>query len=51
MVLLTTLGSLSIFELNGIVEGPLIAALFVPLWGIFMRDMNSVQADNKPDQS
>jgi predicted PurR-regulated permease PerM len=41
MVLLTTLGGLSIVGLNGFVVGPLIAALFVSVWGIFMRDINS----------
>ena len=38
VVLLSTLGGLTLFGVNGFVMGPLIAALFVAFWGIFMRD-------------
>jgi len=38
MVLLSTLGGLILFGINGFVIGPLIAALFTAFWGIFIRD-------------
>lgn len=40
LVLLSTLGGLALFGLNGFVIGPLIAALFLAFWTIFMRDFN-----------
>lgn len=40
IVLLTTLGGLSVFGVNGLVIGPVIAALFVSVWGIFMREIH-----------
>lgn len=40
LVLLSTLGGISIFGLNGFVLGPLIAVLFMGFWGIFMRDFD-----------
>lgn len=38
IVLLSTLGGLSLFGAYGFVAGPIIAALFIAGWGIFMRD-------------
>lgn len=38
LVLLSTLGGLVLFGFNGFVIGPLIAALFTVVWGIFMRE-------------
>lgn len=38
LVLISTLGGLSIFGLNGFVIGPLIAAMFIASWAIFIRD-------------
>ncbi|MBF6622477.1 MAG: AI-2E family transporter [Pseudomonas stutzeri] len=35
VVLISTLGGLSLFGLNGFVIGPLIAALFISSWGLF----------------
>jgi len=40
VVLLSTLGGLVLFGINGFVIGPLIAALFMAFWGIFIRDFN-----------
>ncbi len=40
LVLLSTLGGISVFGLNGFVLGPVIAALFLALWEIFMREFN-----------
>ena len=41
VVLLSTLGGLVLFGINGFVIGPLIAALFMAFWGIFIREFNS----------
>lgn len=40
IVLLSTLGGLAIVGINGFVVGPLIAALFMAFWGIFIREIN-----------
>jgi predicted PurR-regulated permease PerM len=40
LVLLSTLGGLVMFGINGFVMGPLIAALFLVIWQIFSRDYN-----------
>jgi predicted PurR-regulated permease PerM len=38
LVLLSTLGGISVFGVNGFIIGPLIAALFVATWDIFSSD-------------
>jgi predicted PurR-regulated permease PerM len=38
IVLLSTLGGLAMFGINGFVMGPLVAALFMAFWGIFIRE-------------
>ncbi len=43
IVLLSTLGGFVLFGMNGFVIGPLLAALFVAFWGIFMREFNPPQ--------
>lgn len=45
VVLISTLGGLSLFGLNGFVIGPLIAALFISTWGLFTT------AEGRPRQS
>lgn len=61
LVLLSTLGGLGLFGINGFVIGPLVAALFIAFWGIFIReihllapispaDENSAPEDNNPEQ-
>lgn len=42
LVLLSTLGGLVLFGINGFVVGPLIAALFIAFWEIFMREFQEV---------
>lgn len=37
LVLLSTLGGISLFGINGFVIGPLVAALFLASWGIFIK--------------
>lgn len=41
LVLLSTLGGFALFGINGFVIGPLLAALFVAFWQIFIRDFNT----------
>ena len=41
MVLLSTLGGILLFGINGFVMGPLVAALFMAFWGIFIREFNT----------
>lgn len=41
IVLLSTLGGLALFGINGFVVGPLVAALFMAFWGIFIREINN----------
>jgi len=43
LILVSTLGGLAVFGLNGFVIGPLIAALFVSSWGIFTSTRPQVQ--------
>lgn len=40
IVLLSTLGGLAMFGINGFVMGPLVAALFMSFWGIFIREFS-----------
>ncbi len=40
LVLISTLGGIGIFGLNGFVIGPLIAALFIAFWDMFIREFN-----------
>ena len=40
LVLFSTLGGISLMGINGFVIGPLVAALFLVLWDIFMREFN-----------
>ena len=53
MVLLSTLGGLALFGINGFVVGPLIAVLFIAFWQIFSKEFNpkrrSKDEDNAPD--
>lgn len=40
VVLFSTIGGITIFGINGFVIGPLVAALFMATWQIFMKDFN-----------
>ncbi|MBM3113076.1 MULTISPECIES: AI-2E family transporter [Pseudomonas] len=46
LILVSTLGGLAVFGLNGFVIGPLIAALFMSSWGIFVSTKPQVQLPN-----
>lgn len=41
VVLFSTLGGLTLFGITGFVVGPLVAALFMAFWAIFMREFNT----------
>lgn len=43
IVLFSTIGGLSLLGINGFVLGPLVAALFMACWDIFMREFNQHQ--------
>jgi predicted PurR-regulated permease PerM len=43
LILISTLGGLALFGLNGFVIGPLIAALFVSSWAIFIDSKPKIQ--------
>ena len=42
LVLLSTLGGLSVFGAAGFVAGPVLAALFLSVWGMFAREQRAV---------
>ena len=46
IVLLSTLGGLALFGVNGFVIGPLVAALFIAFWGIFIREMHIIAPED-----
>ena len=46
LVLLSTLGGFAMFGVNGFVIGPLVAALFLAFWDIFIREFNPETAGN-----
>jgi predicted PurR-regulated permease PerM len=37
VVLVSTLGGMALFGLNGFVIGPVVAAMFMAVWGIFLE--------------
>lgn len=43
MILISTLGGLAVFGLNGFVIGPLIAALFMSSWALFIETKPKIQ--------
>jgi predicted PurR-regulated permease PerM len=44
LVLVSTLGGLAVFGINGLVIGPVIAALFIAAWDLFIAER---QADGE----
>jgi predicted PurR-regulated permease PerM len=50
LVLLSTLGGLVMFGINGFVIGPLIAALFIVFWQIFSRDYNNDELQDAEEE-
>jgi predicted PurR-regulated permease PerM len=43
LVLISTLGGIEIFGMNGIVLGPLIAAMFLVVWNILSASRHAAQ--------
>ena len=52
LVLFSTLGGIALFGITGFVLGPLIAALFLVFWQLFMSEFNTtdVYEDDKPQR-
>jgi predicted PurR-regulated permease PerM len=55
-VLFSTLGGLAMFGITGFAVGPLLAALFVAFWGIFIREFNeegvaALPVESEPDET
>lgn len=50
VVLFSTLGGLAMFGITGFAVGPLLAALFVAFWGIFIREFNESEPAALPEQ-
>ncbi len=44
LVLISTLGGMALFGLNGFVIGPLIAAMFIAVWDIFATEQAQANA-------
>lgn len=51
VVLISTLGGLSVFGLNGFVIGPLFAALFMACWGLFPDAVAAIQNSRPQDDT
>ena len=50
VILVSTVGGISIFGINGFVIGPLIAALFISAWTIFREERHRHQTPPLPDR-
>jgi predicted PurR-regulated permease PerM len=48
LVLVSTLGGLAVFGINGLVIGPVIAALFIAAWDLFTVERQGLQDDRPP---
>ncbi|MDP6436557.1 MAG: AI-2E family transporter [Gammaproteobacteria bacterium] len=51
LVLLSTLGGLTVFGASGFVIGPVIAALFLTLWVMFAKEFNEVDIGAKAESA
>jgi len=49
-VLLSTLGGLTLFGINGFVVGPLIAVLFIAFWQIFSKEFNPKSTESPSEE-
>lgn len=47
VVLISTVGGISLFGINGFVIGPLIAALFIAAWSLFAQQQNAEKSEAK----
>ena len=46
LVLISTLGGIAVFGLDGLVIGPVIAAMFIAVWDLFSASRQETQSDN-----
>lgn len=51
LILLSTLGGIALFGISGFVIGPVLAALFISFWGIFIREFQGEDASLHPTSS
>ena len=51
LVLVSTLGGLVMFGINGFVMGPLVAAVFIVFWQIFSRDYNDEDLEQVAEET
>jgi len=49
VVLISTLGGIATFGLNGFVIGPVIAAMFIAAWDIFSASRQNIRSDGAID--
>jgi predicted PurR-regulated permease PerM len=47
VVLISTVGGISLFGINGFVIGPLIAALFIAAWSLFAEQQSAEEQSPK----
>ncbi|VUD41310.1 hypothetical protein TDB9533_00462 [Thalassocella blandensis] len=47
LVLISTLGGIALMGVNGFITGPIIAAMFVAVWGIFSKDMADDEQEDR----
>jgi predicted PurR-regulated permease PerM len=45
LILISTLGGLAVFGLSGVVIGPVIAAFFLAVWGMFVEEQEKASAE------
>ncbi|WP_321916818.1 MULTISPECIES: AI-2E family transporter [unclassified Paraburkholderia] len=48
VVLISTLGGISLIGINGFVIGPLIAALFISCWDLLRKDQHNIENESAP---
>ena len=46
LVLISTLGGIAVFGINGFLLGPIVAAMFIAVWDIFATSKRSIQPNN-----
>ena len=51
LVLISTIGGMALFGLNGFVLGPVIAALFITAWGLYAALSQKTQTDMLPPEN
>ena len=51
IVLISTLGGIAVFGVNGFVLGPVIAAMFIAVWDIFAASNQAVQGGTPPQSA